>query len=96
MASHQRSSSAYRTCFLREVERDPEAQGSLAVSIVLDGNRKVVRVDMKPTGHLSALLVACCRSRVFVVPFSPPEDRRPATLSFVATFMLLPPATASE
>ncbi len=80
----------FRSCFLHEVERDPEAQGWLAVSIVLKGNGAVLRVDAKPTGRLSAQLVACCRARTRVIPYSPPEDQQPASLSFVVTFERLP------
>jgi len=39
---------------------------------------------------------ACCRLRASVVVFQLPEDHRPATLSFVARFALLPPAANTE
>ena len=81
----------YRSCFLREVTRDPQAHGALAVSITFDANGKVLRIDTKPTGRLSAELDECCRSRVLNDAFTPAfEAHRPVRLSFVSTFVLLP------
>ena len=85
----------YRSCFDQEVERDPEARGALAVSIFLLGSGQVARVELKPTGRLSARLVACCRNRLFSVPYPATDDGGPATLSFEVTFELRPPEPSS-
>ena len=81
----------YRSCFVRELDRDPEASGTLAARIALDADGKILRIDLTPSGRFSAQFIACCRARAFVVPFLPTEDHRPATLSLAATFTLLPP-----
>jgi outer membrane biosynthesis protein TonB len=63
----------FRACYMRGLDENPDAQGSIRLTIRVGPGGEVQSVNAIPSGNLPASVVACVRNRASQAQFDPPE-----------------------
>jgi hypothetical protein len=63
----------FRACYNRGLQENPDAQGSIRLTIRVGPGGEVQGVGASPSGNLPASVVACVQSRASAAQFAPPE-----------------------
>ncbi len=78
----------FRNCFNRELSNNPDAQGTIRLTIAIGSNGEILSVAAAPSGNLG-LTTDCVRARFLAAQFDPPEGestvRITVPLNFVKT-----------
>jgi hypothetical protein len=75
----------FRACYQRELSNNPDAQGSIRLSIRVGPGGEVQSVSASPSGNLGSA-VACVQARAQAAQFDPPEGGS-ATIVVPVTFV---------
>lgn len=76
----------FSRCYQRGLAENPDAGGSIKLTIRVGPGGEVVGVTASPSGNLSATVVSCVQARVGVAQFEPPEGGS-AVISVPVTFV---------
>jgi hypothetical protein len=63
----------FRACYNRGLQENPDAQGSIRLTIRVGPGGEVQGVSASPSGNLPGSVVSCVQSRASAAQFSPPE-----------------------
>jgi hypothetical protein len=63
----------FRSCYNRGLSENPDAQGSIRLSIRVGPGGEVQGVTASPSGNLPGSVVSCVQSRASAAQFDPPE-----------------------
>jgi hypothetical protein len=63
----------FRACYNRGLQENPDAQGSIRLTIRVGPGGEVQGVSASPSGNLPASVVGCVQSRASAAQFAPPE-----------------------
>jgi hypothetical protein len=63
----------FRACYNRALQENPDAQGSIRLTIRVGPGGEVQGVSAAPSGNLSGSVVSCVQARASAAQFSPPE-----------------------
>jgi hypothetical protein len=63
----------FRACYNRGLQENPDAQGSIRLTIRVGAGGEVQGVSASPSGNLPASVVGCVQSRASAAQFAPPE-----------------------
>jgi hypothetical protein len=63
----------FRACYNRGLQENPDAQGSIRLTIRVGPGGEVQGVSAAPSGNLSGTVVSCVQARASAAQFSPPE-----------------------
>jgi hypothetical protein len=63
----------FRACYNRGLQQNPDAQGSIRLTIRVGPGGEVQGVSAAPSGNLPGSVVSCVRSRASAAQFSPPQ-----------------------
>ena len=77
---------AFRACYQRGLNENPDAQGSIRLTIRVGAGGEVSNVTAVPTGNLPASVVSCVQARAKAAQFSPP-DGGSAAIQVPVTFV---------
>ncbi len=77
----------FRACYQRGLAQNPDAQGSIRLSIRVGPNGEVQGVSASASGNLPGSVVGCVQSRASAAQFSPPEGGSGAVVSVPVTFV---------
>lgn len=77
---------AFRACYQRGLSEDPDAGGSIKLTIRVGPGGEVSGVTASPSGNLSATVVSCVQNRAQMAQFEPPEGGS-AVISVPVTFV---------
>jgi hypothetical protein len=64
---------AFRGCYMRGLQDNPDVQGSISLSIRVGPGGEVTGVTATPSGNLPSSVVACVQARASAAQFDPPE-----------------------
>ncbi|MCA9626363.1 MAG: AgmX/PglI C-terminal domain-containing protein [Polyangiaceae bacterium] len=76
----------FRACYQRGLAQNPDAQGSIRLSIRVGPGGEVQGVSASSSGNLPGSVVSCVQSRASAAQFSPPEGGS-AVISVPVTFV---------
>lgn len=76
----------FRACYQRGLAQNPDAQGSIRLSIRVGPGGEVQGVSASASGNLPGSVVSCVQSRASAAQFSPPEGGS-AVISVPVTFV---------
>ncbi|MCA9629845.1 MAG: AgmX/PglI C-terminal domain-containing protein [Myxococcales bacterium] len=76
----------FRACYQRGLAQNPDAQGSIRLSIRVGPGGEVQGVSASASGNLPGSVVGCVQSRASAAQFSPPEGGS-AVISVPVTFV---------
>jgi len=79
----------FRNCYQRGLAENPDAQGSIRLTIRVGATGAVTGVTPAPSGSLPASVIACCVARASAAQFEPP-DGGSATIAVPITFVSQP------
>jgi len=68
-----RMRAGFRNCYQRGLQQNPDAQGSIKLTIRVGPGGEVAGVSAAPTGNLPPSVVSCVQARAQAAQFSPPE-----------------------
>jgi hypothetical protein len=77
---------AFRACYQRGLDENPDAGGSIKLTIRVGPGGEVAGVSASPSGTLSATIVSCVQARAQKALFDPPEGGS-AVISVPVTFV---------
>jgi hypothetical protein len=63
----------FRACYQRGLNENPDAQGSIHLTIRVGAGGEVTAVSATPSGNLPASVVSCVQARAKAAQFDPPE-----------------------
>jgi hypothetical protein len=63
----------FRACYNRGLSENPDAQGSIRLSIKVGPGGEVAGVSASPSGNLPGSVVSCVQARASAAQFAPPE-----------------------
>lgn len=63
----------FRACYQRGLSENPDASGSIGLTIRVGPGGEVISVSAKPSGTIPASVVACVQARAKSAQFSPPD-----------------------
>lgn len=63
----------FRACYQRGLSENPDAQGSIRLTIRVGPGGEVQSVAAVPSGNLPASVIACVKARASAAQFNPPE-----------------------
>jgi hypothetical protein len=63
----------FRQCYVREIERNADAQGNIRLTLRVGENGEVLSVQAAAGGNLGSAMVACIQARAGAAQFKPPE-----------------------
>jgi hypothetical protein len=70
----------FRACYQRGLDQNPDAEGSIRLTIRVGPGGEVQGVNAVPTGNLPASVVACVKGRASLGVFDPPEGGSAAVI----------------
>jgi hypothetical protein len=82
----QRMRGAFRACYQKGLNENPDSQGTIRLTIQIGPGGEVSGVTAVPQGTLSPSVIACVKSRAQAAQFDPP-DGGSAALVVPVTFV---------
>ncbi|HVY30333.1 MAG TPA: VIT domain-containing protein [Polyangiaceae bacterium] len=86
----------FRACYQRGLNEDPNATGSIRLTIKVGPGGEVVAVTPAPAGQLPASVIACVVARARAAQFAPPDSGSPVIavpITFTSTLETANPNT---
>lgn len=82
-----RMRAGFRACYERGLAQNPDAQGSIRLTIRVGPGGEVAGVSAAPSGNLPPSVVSCVQTRARAAQFSPPEGGTSAVVVVPVTFV---------